>query len=71
MTDEELKIFLIKIMQSVYTVLLWLLVCMLFGVYKKYAFFTGSPGWQNILFYGLFILSGIAIYLHLRKKWKR
>lgn len=67
--DEESRVFLIKIAQTISLIILWLLVNMTLGIFNNYAFFTTSISWKNIAFYVFFIASGFFVYKHLRKKW--
>jgi hypothetical protein len=68
--ENDIKQFLIKIMQSISIVLLWMLLNVFFGIYKNYAFFDTMPNWENYLYYFLFLISLILLIFHLRNKWK-
>ena len=65
-----MRAFFIRILQSISVLLLWMLVNIFIGIYKKLAFFDAMPDWKNTLFYIFFIASGIYIGRHLYKKWK-
>ena len=68
--EPEVKEFLIKIVQSISMVLLWMLVNMTLGIYYGLAFFEDGLKWQNLL-YGLFLLASVILLIrYLRKKWK-
>jgi hypothetical protein len=69
--DEETKLFLKRIAESIGILILWMLLQITFGIYKNYGFFEGTPSWQNIAYYVFFIGTGIALYIHLTKKWKK
>lgn len=68
--EDETRAFLIKILQTISIVLLWMMINVFAGIYKGYAFFEGRPGWANYLYYALFLASLIALIIHLRRKWK-
>lgn len=68
--ENETKAFLIRIMQTISIVLLWMMLNVFIGIYKGYAFFPGSPDWTNYLFYAFFLISFIALVIHLWRKWK-
>jgi hypothetical protein len=68
--EEDVKEFLIKIVQSISMGLVWLLANMSIGIYFGFAFFEGRPSLGNYIYYAVFILTLIAIINYLRKKWK-
>lgn len=68
--DEETTLFLKRIAESIGALLIWLMANVFFGIYKNYGFFNTSPTWQNIVYYLLFIGTGIALYIYIVKKWK-
>lgn len=68
--EEDTKAFLIRIMQTVSIVLLWMMVNVFIGIYKNYAFFEGHPDWTNYLYYAFFLVSLLALIIHLKRKWK-
>ena len=68
--ESDTKAFLIKIMQTISIVLLWMLVNVFIGIYKDYAFFENRPNWTNYLFYGFFLVTLVVLILHLVRKWK-
>jgi hypothetical protein len=69
--DEETVLFLKRIAESIGALLIWLMANVFFGIYKNYAFFTSSPNWQNIVYYLLFITTGIGLFLYIKNKWKK
>lgn len=68
--ESETKDFLIRIMQTISIVMVWMLVNVFIGIYKNYAFFEVHPDWTNWLFYAFFLISLLVLILHLKKKWK-
>ena len=68
--ESETREFLIRIVQTISIVLLWMLVNVFIGIYKGYAFFEDYPGWPNYLFYIFFLGGLVALIIHLRRKWK-
>lgn len=68
--EDETKIFLIRIINTISLVLIWMLVNVFIGIYKDYAFFENRPNWTNYLYYAFFIVSLVLLVLHLRKKWR-
>lgn len=68
--EDETKAFLVKIMQTISLVLLWMLVNVFIGIYKNYAFFDYRPNWANYLYYAFFLISLVSLLIHLRHKWK-
>ena len=68
--EDETRAFLVRIMQTISMVLLWMLVNVFIGIYKDYAFFEDHPNWTNYLYYVFFLTSLVLLLLHLRRKWK-
>ncbi len=68
--EDETRAFLVRIMQTVSIVLVWMMVNVFIGIYKGYAFFTDKPGWTNYLYYVFLLISLIALLIHLKRKWK-
>ena len=68
--ESETKDFLIRIMQTISLVLLWMLVNVFIGIYKNYAFFEDHPNWTNCLYYAFFLITLVLLIVHLVRKWK-
>ena len=68
--EDDTKAFLIRIMQTVSIVLLWMMVNVFIGIYKGYAFFEDHPNWTNYIYYTFFLISLVALIVHLKRKWK-
>lgn len=68
--EEETRAFLTKILQTISIVLLWMMINVFVGIYKGFAFFEDKPGWGNYLYYAGFLISLVALIVHLRRKWK-
>jgi hypothetical protein len=68
--EDETRDFLIRIMQTVSIVLLWMMVNVFIGIYKNYAFFEDRPNWKNYVYYAFLLISLIILIIHLKRKWK-
>ena len=68
--EEETKAFLVKIIQTISLVMLWMLINVYIGIYKDYGFFVDRANWTNYLFYAFFLISLVLLIWHLRRKWK-
>lgn len=68
--EDETRAFLILIVNSIATVLLWMIANMVVGIYIGFAFFEGSPGWKNIVYYIIAFVTFILLIKRLRNKWK-
>jgi formate hydrogenlyase subunit 4 len=67
--EDETRLFLIKIANTISIILLWMLLNVFFGIYKELAFFENSPGWQNWLYYTLAVATLVWLILHIKRKW--
>jgi hypothetical protein len=70
MEEPDVKLFLIRIVQTISMAIVWMLVNMCAGIYFDYAFFEGSPSLGNYIFYIWFVVSFAWLINYLRKKWK-
>ncbi len=68
--EDNTRDFLIRILNTIAIVLLWMILNVFFGVYKNYAFFENRPSFSNYIFYFLSAGSFILLIIHLRRKWK-
>ncbi len=67
--EDEAREFLIKIMQTISIILLWMMVHVFIGIYKGYAFFEQKPHWTNWAYYVILIISFLFLIKHLKRKW--
>ncbi|MEO6253666.1 MAG: hypothetical protein ABIO79_10185 [Ferruginibacter sp.] len=68
--EDETREFLVRILQTVSIVLLWMMVNVFIGIYKGYAFFETKPGWVNYVYYAFLAISFVFLVFHLKRKWK-
>ena len=68
--EDETRWFFIVIVQTVSSLVLWLLVNILCGLYFGLALFNGAPSLKNYIYYALALVSFIFLVKHFVKKWK-
>lgn len=68
--EDETREFLVRILNTVAIVLLWMMVNVFVGIYKGYAFFEDKPGWPNFAYYAFLLISFVVLIIHLKRKWK-
>lgn len=68
--ETETRDFLVRIVQTISLVMVWMLVNVYIGIYKDYAFFENHANWTNYLFYAFSIVTLVLLLVHLRRKWK-
>ena len=68
--EDDTRVFLLKIINTISMVLLWMLVNVYIGIYKDYGFFDKRPNWTNYLFYAFLIITLVFLLRYLRRKWK-
>lgn len=68
--EDETRGFLILVLNSIALVILWMMANMLVGIYIGLAFYEDTPGWKNIVYYILALVSFILLVRRLRSKWK-
>lgn len=67
--EDDTRAFLVLIINTIALILIWMIANVLVGIYMGYAFFEGSPGWKNILYYIVTIITFILIVRRLRRQW--
>ncbi len=68
--EDETRDFLVRILNTISYVLIWMLLNVFFGFYMNFAFFENNSNWTNWLFYTLSLASLIWLILLLKRKWK-
>jgi uncharacterized membrane protein (DUF373 family) len=68
--ENDAKNFLVLIVQTVSSIILWLLMNILFGLYLKYGLFDNYPSAINVLYYSLFVAGSIWLFFFFKKRWK-
>ena len=68
--EDNTREFLVRIMQTISLLLLWMMLNVFAGMYIGLAYFEDTPGWKNYVYYVLSLASLIALILHLKRKWK-
>jgi hypothetical protein len=67
--EENAKNFLVLIVQTVSSIILWLLINILLGLYLKYGIFENAPSLINIGYYILFIVGSFLLFKYFKKRW--
>ena len=68
--DPQVKKFLLRILQSISIVLLWMLSCATAGIYYKLGYFTAKPLGGVIIFYALMLVTLFFLVRYLLKLWR-
>ncbi|RYD71513.1 MAG: hypothetical protein EOP53_23555 [Sphingobacteriales bacterium] len=69
--EDDTRSFFVLIANSIALLLVWMIANILVGLYWNYAFFEGSPGWTNIVYYIISLVLFAFIARHIIRKWKR
>jgi hypothetical protein len=68
--DPDVKKFLLKVLNSVSMVLLWMIACATAGIYFELGYTDGKPVIYTILFYAGMVITFVLLILYLYNKWK-
>lgn len=68
--EDNAKNFLVLIVQTVSSIILWLMMNILFGLYLKYGLFTKTPSITNVVYYIIFIVGSFFLFKIFKKRWK-
>jgi hypothetical protein len=69
--ENDAKEFLVVIVQTVSSLILWFLLNILLGIYLQYGMFKGTPSMFNILYYLFFIAGCFLLFSYFKKRWKK
>ncbi len=69
--EDETRLFLITIMQTVSLIILWLLINIFVGLYLKFGLFDNNPSVNNFIYYIIFCIGCFFLYKHIKKKWDK
>ncbi len=67
--EEETRNFLVLIMQTASSIILWLLTNIFFGIYLKYGLFESTPSITNIIYYIIFLTGCFFLFKYFKKRW--
>lgn len=68
--EDETREFLVRILNTVAIVLVWMMANVFIGIYKGLGFFEDRPDWTNYVYYVFLIASLIFLIILLKRKWK-
>ncbi len=68
--DPEVKIFFVKILNSISLGLLWMIACATAGLYFELGYANGKPVIYTIIFYAAAVISLFFLIRYLYKIWK-
>ena len=69
--DPDIKEFLLKILNSISLVLLWLIACATAGIYFQLGYTNGKPVIYTIIFYTVMAVTLFFLLRQLYKTWKK
>ncbi len=69
--DNDIKVFFVKILNSVALTLLWALAAVTAGLYFKLAQVGAVPLTGSIIFYILFVVTFFGLVRYLYRTWKK
>ena len=69
--EDDTRLFLVTIMQTVSLIILWLLINIFLGLYLKFGLFDNRPSNTNIIYYILFTTGCFFLFKHIKKKWSK
>ena len=69
--DPDVKEFLLKILNSISLVLIWMIACATAGIYFELGYSNGKPVIYTIIFYVLMAATLFLLLYKLYKTWKK
>lgn len=68
--EDETKELLLKIINTVSIVLIWMIANVYIGIYKGFAFFENKVRLTNYIYYAGFLVTLVVLIIYLKRKWK-
>lgn len=69
--EDDTRLFLVTIMQTVSLLILWLLTNIFLGLYLKLGLFENTPSLTNFIYYIVFLTGCFFLFKHIKKKWSK
>ena len=67
--EDDPKGFLLKILQTISAILVWMILQVFLGIFLGYGFFEGRPMIGNYIFYVQFIATMYFVFRYVKRKW--
>jgi len=71
MKEPDIRVFFKRIIAGSFAVFLWMLINVTAGIKFNYAFWSNQTILGNIVFYIWLLISGIILFLFIKKLWKK
>ena len=68
--ENEVKHFLVTIVQTVSLVILWMLINVIVGIRMRIGLFDDRPSVTNIIYYVLSLISLVFLIKYFIRKWR-
>ncbi len=68
--EDDSKNFLVLIVQTISSIILWLLINIFIGLYLKYGLFDSTPTLINIGYYCIFLIGCFLLFKYFKKRWQ-
>ncbi len=69
--DPDVKKFLLKVLNSISLVLLWMLACATAGIYFELGYTSGKPVINSIIFYSVMAITLFFLVRYLIQLWNK
>jgi hypothetical protein len=69
--EQDTRAFLVLMVQTISSIILWFLINILLGLYLQYGLFKNSPTAINFAYYAFFMIGSIFLGRYFVKKWKK
>lgn len=70
-TEKDIRQFLKKMVNSIFIIIFWMMLNVIFGIYYQYAFIEAKPIWQNALYYVLSLLGLMVVIIFIKRTWAK
>lgn len=68
--EDDTRQFLLRIVNTISLVLIWMIANMIAGIYYGLGFFEERPDMENIIYYAISVTTLVYLLLYLRKRWR-
>jgi sterol desaturase/sphingolipid hydroxylase (fatty acid hydroxylase superfamily) len=68
--EPETKLYLKKIMRTIFIGIFWMFFHIIVGIFLEYSFINGKPTTANIIYYCILIISLFFLIRYFWQQWK-
>jgi hypothetical protein len=70
-SEKDIRQFLKKMVNTIFIIVFWMMMNVIFGIYYQYAFIDAVPVWQNAVYYVLSLIGLMVVIIFVKRTWAK